>query len=422
MKPLLLVLLAASLVANVVLGVMARRSASASSSDPVPPAAAAANPASSSSAPGQAGTAPTGGKPTGGSSATASAPVGAVWRAATTEEDLHRTVADLRAAGYPPDVVRAVVNHLLKLHFASREPNAGKPFWKQGAPTPETVAAQAALNNDRRTLFEALLGPDARPSAMLEGEFRERRYGTLSDDKIDALAKIERDYSEMSAEAWAKRRNSSVANMETSMQTQQLMEKEKLADMAAVLTPEELAQYEMRNSPSARQLMNNLRNVDITEAEYNRLYQAQKAFDEANPRRANFDATSYAQRQTAQQALNEQTRTVLGDERFYSYLEGADNNYANTSQVLTKYPAVTPATTYKVYQLQVELQSLMNQGARGGAMSPDKIAEMRTTVESYNARLEALIGAEAAEAYRKQGPGRAFAAFRSMPRPAPTGG
>ena len=201
------------------------------------------------------------------------------------------------------------------------------------------------------------------------------------------------------------------------MQTQQLMEKEKLADMAAVLSPEELAQYELRNSPTARTLMNNIRNVDITEAEYARLYQAQKAFEEANPRRTVTDQNTYVQRQTAQLALNEQVREVLGDSRFYAYLEGADFNYANVAKTLTAYPTVTPAASYQVYRLQNELQAAMAQTSREGRPSPEKMAEMRTTVESYNTRLETLIGAEAAAAYRKQGMGRIFESFRNTPRP-----
>ncbi|HEY8995720.1 MAG TPA: hypothetical protein VIM71_13715 [Lacunisphaera sp.] len=417
MKSVLYVLLAASLVANVVLGVMARRSASAVST---------ATPASAATSTGATGVreastqAAVAGQPkaSGGDNAPSAVLTGAVWHAPKSEQDLHRIVADLRAAGYPPDLIRAVVNELLKEHFASRDPNAGQPFWKRNVQTPESFAAQSALGNERRALFEALLGSDARPSSMMDADSRERRYGTLSDDKIDALAKIERDYGEMSAEAWAKRRGNMTTNMEATMQAQQLMEKEKMADMAAVLTPEELAQYEMRNSPSAHTLINNLRNVDITEAEYARLYQAQKTLDEANPQRATMDQNAYLQRQTAQMAFNEEVRTLLGESRFYSYLEGADHNYANVAKALTAYPTVTSAVSYQVYRLQNELQLTMAQASRGGAPSPEKMAEIRTTMESYNTRLETLIGVEAAAAYRKQGMGRMFDSYRNAPRPA----
>jgi len=414
MKPLLFVLLAASLVANVVLGVLARRSSSPASGAPalVPVTGDSA----SALAPGQSPATVAIGSPGGSAAAPASVPT--VWHAANTDQDLHRVVAGLRAAGYPATVIRAVINQLLNERYAARQPDAGQPFWKQGLSTPETAAAQTVLNNERQALFESLLGPDARPSAVLTPVVRDRRYGALSDDKIDAIAKIERDYNEMSAEAWAKRRGNAVTSMDAMMQSQQLMEKEKLADLASVLTPEELAQYEMRNSNVARTLFNNLRNVEITEAEYARLYQAQKAFTVANPPRSTMDGVTYAQRQLAQLALNEQARAVLGDARFYSYLEGADSSYANVAQALGKYPAVTPAATYQVYQLQTELQSQMTQlqSVRSGPPPPEKMEELRTTVASYNTRLEATLGTEVAEAYRNQGMGRIFTSFRQAPR------
>jgi hypothetical protein len=417
MKPLLFVLLAASLAANIVLALRSGRSpSSVATSAPSSSATATAAPeAAGQTATGSVAISNSRG---GGTAAVAPAPVGAVWRSAVTEADLHRVVADLRAAGYPPEIVRAVMQQLLKTRFAAREPNAGQPYWKHSNQTPDAVAAQNAVNNERRELLEALLGDDARPSAMLDAETRLRRYGPISEEKIDLLAKIERDYNEMSAEAWAKRRGNIVVSNDTLMQTQQLMEQEKFADMAAVLTPEELREYELRNSQAARTLINNLRNVDITETEYARLYQAQKAFNDANPRRTTMDASSFSQRQTAQMALNEEARTVLGDERFYPYLEGSDYQYASVAKAFVAHPAVTPAVAYQVYQLQNELQAVMVQASRDGPPSQEKVAEMRTVVESYNARLETLIGAEAAEAYRKQGNGRMFSSFRNMPRPA----
>jgi hypothetical protein len=416
MKSFLLVLLAASLAANLVLSVLAWRSTSATSANVLSAQAAATGTAGSS----RATATSSGGVPEKMSAGTAvgqDALSGTGWHGARTDQDLHRLVADLRAAGYPASLVRAVVNQLLTERFAPRSPNAGQPFWKRGFPTPEMAAAQTALNSERQALFEALLGPDARPSALLDGDGRERRYGALPDDKIDAIARIERDYNEMSAESWAKRKGNAVASMDTLMQSEQLMEQEKLADLAKVLTPEELAQYEMRNSNAARALFNNLRNVDITDAEYAQLYEAQKAFEAATPRRSTMDQAAYMQRVSAQMALNEAARAVLGESRFYAYVEGADSMYAMAARALNKFPTVTPAASYQVYQLQVELQ---NQIARNASpqMSPAQAEALRNLVESYNNKLELLVGTAAANAYRNQGMGQVFKSFRSTPRAA----
>jgi hypothetical protein len=347
---------------------------------------------------------------------------GLQWRSPRTDHDLRTLVSDLRSAGFPGPVVRAVVNQLLTERYAARQPDASLPFWKRGVLTPELLDAQQALNREKQQETEALLGPDARPSAVLDATTRGRRYGGLSDDKVDALVKIERDYNEVQSKLTALRENG-VSGLESLSQQMTTVEKEKSADIATLLTPEELKQYEMRNSSSANRLVNNLRKVDINEAEYTALYQLQKAFDTANPQRAFVTAATQADRQAAMLALHEQVRAVLGDDRFFQYAETADFAYANVARFAAKYPAITPAISYQVYQLQTELQgALTRNNTGGGAPNPTRAQELRTLAENYNQRLETLIGHEAAEAYRKDNNGRVFNALRNQPRTAPGAG
>ena len=408
MKPLLIALLAASLAANVALLIRTRPSAVTAASPetggPVKPGSAStSNPTAA-----QNHGAFSSGRGDGDTTLAS-----LTWQPVDSEQDLHQVVARLRAAGYPPAVIRAVVNHLLTEYFASRQPTAGLPYWKQRG-GPEVAASINALNQERRALFDSLLGADALPSAQLKPGERERRYGNLSDEKINALATIERDYSEINFEMWAKGRGGAGGNR-AAAQSQELMEQEKLADYAAVLTPEELKQYQMRSSSSAQSLMNNLRTVDVSEAEYARLFELRKRFDDANPMRPNMDTALFAQRQVQQMALNEEAREVLGEERFYAYLAEADRQYGQVAQALSAQGPVPPATSYQVYQLQHEIQRRVNQAARNGQMSKEKTEEVRTWIEAANIRLNTLLGPEAANAYRSHGQGRIFSAFRAPP-------
>lgn len=398
MKPLLFVLLAASLAANVVLALRTKSPVAASPASTTSPAIRASSPPAVADAARPAGTTDVKAAPV--ASATP------VWKPVANDADLHRLVTDLRGAGFPPAVIRAVVGQLLNDRFASRQPGAGQPFWKQGVPTPETIAAQNALQKERQALFESLLGADARPSATMDMTSRQRRYGHLSDEKLDAVARIERDYGEMNAELWARRRGNASGDGLSVRQGQQMMEEEKLADLATVLTPDELAQYEMRNSATARTVMNNLHKVEISEREYAQIYAAQKDLDAAYSTSAG--AVNFAQRQADQLVVHEKARAVLGEERFYSYLEGADMNYAQAAKTFSAFPAVTPEKTYAVYQLQIELQGIVGQLTRDGPLSPEKIAEVRKTSDAYNAQLEQIVGPDAAEAYRKLTMGRMF--------------
>lgn len=408
MKLLTVALLALSLAGNAVLAYLVFSSASAG---PVPQSTAATGtPRVEANAHRTADT---------GTPAKPAAPAaGLQWRSPRTDHDLRALVSDLRSAGFPGPVVRAVVNQLLTERYAALRPDTGQPFWKHSSSSPELIDAQQALNREKQKETDALLGPDARPSAVLDAVTRERRYGRLSDEQVDAVVKIEQDYGDVRNKLSALRQEGA-PGVDSLFQQLATLEKEKSADLAALLSPAELEQYEMRNSPSANRLANNLRKVDINEAEYTALYQLQKAFDAANPQRVVANASSQADRQAATLALNEQVRAVLGDDRFYKYAEASDFGYANVVRFAAKYPAITPAVSYQVYQLQTELQGLLTRSGSGGAPpSPARQQEMRTLAENYNQRLNALIGAEAAEAFRKEGNGRVFGVFRV---PVPSG-
>lgn len=420
MKPLLFVLLAVSLAGNVAQFLVTRSSAAGTTSGDRSGSSTESTSAASGSS--GAGLDRTKAKGSTSSSTTdaasaASAAGGDTWRQPKTDADLRALVARLRAAGYPTPVIRAVVNQLLNERFATRRPGADQPFWKRsGPPKPEIMAAQQAANAERRSLYESLLGTDAQAASSLDAATREQRYGRLDDAKINALTKIEQDYGEMASQAYSRSNTNASNSAQTFMQIQRMMEAEKLADIAKLLTPQELEEYEMRTSRSASTLMNSLRNVDVSESEYRSLFQAQKAFDAANP--TDFqNPSAFAQRTAAQLTLNEQMRSLLGETRFYSYLETADRNYANVAQAFTKFPSVTPATTYQVYQMQNELQSAMaSAGGRGAQGNPNAMTDIRAKIDSYNMRLETLVGAEAAASYRTQPMGRMFTIPRNAPR------
>jgi len=325
-----------------------------------------------------------------------------IWQTLKPDLDLHGLVANLRAAGFPPAVVRAVVGQMISERLAGTG-TEHLPFWMQHSSNPEFLAAQQQQSAQHRDMMSELLGPDARPSASLDPATRERRYGSLSDEKIDQLDAITRDFNDMRSKLYADRKPGDVQSM---MGTQMAMEQELRKELASVLTPAELEQYEMRSSQSASRLMGNLKGFDVNEAEYTALFRAQKAYDAVDPLRAGV-ATSDAMvlRAAAQEELNEQARAVLTDDRFYEYLKGADSTYARTAQFTANYPAITPATTYELAQIERNYQAAMMAGARssaGGAPSSERMALLTAARKDYQDRINTLLGPETAAAYAQR--------------------
>jgi hypothetical protein len=395
MKTLLVPLLLLSLAGNAALVFFALRSAPTADQ----PAAVVA---ASTQTTGVAPAATSKPVPTASPSAAGSTVTPAIWQNLKPGSSLHDLVANLRAAGFPPAVVRAVVNQMIAERLSS--PGLDDlPFWKKNFNNPEYRAAQEQMNTDRRNLLTELLGPDARPSAMMDPVSRERRFGSLSDDKIDQIETINRDFSEMRMKLLADRKPGDAQN---TMAVQAGMEQELQKELATALTPAELEQYEMRSSQSANRVMSNLKGLDVNEAEYTALFRAQKAYDAVDPlRTGGMTPDTMVLRAAAQEELNEQARTVLTDDRFYEYLKSADSNYARAAQFTASYPTITPAATYELAQIERNYQAAMMAGARNnasGAPSSERMAQLTAARKNYQERINALLGPETAAAYAQR--------------------
>lgn len=328
-------------------------------------------------------------------------------RAARSHEELRALVHELRAAGVPGNLIRAWVAELIKPRFAGREP--AQPFWRRLSPTPEQVAATQALTAERQALLEDLLGADALPAATLSAFQREMRYGNLSDEKLNAVALIERDYDEVRNRSSAERETNVRARISSEAEQHRLLEQEKMRDLAAVLSPAELEQYALRNSRVAQGLMSSLRGLEVTADEFAALYRLQLDVDQKHPMTfaADPDPVAVAARMQAADEANQQARAILTDDRYFRYLESVDFGYASIARFAADFPQISRETTLKVHRLQIELHDAWRQAQRtkGRPNPPD--------TKAYEARLVELLGPEAAAAYKKQRFGRIFSSVPS---------
>lgn len=385
MKSLLVPLLVLSLAGNALLALLVLRPVVSSSAGPAGHAAAPVKSSSPVAAPPPL------------AAAAEKPPIS--WQTLKPGPDLHTLIGNLRAAGFPPSVIRAVAVQLVSERLGSGGVE-NLPFWRQNPNNPEFVAAQQQLAVQRREMLGDLLGPDARPSALLDPVVREQRYGQLPDEKVDQLETVTRDYNELRTKLFAERK---AGDMPGTAGAFAEVEAELHAELATILSPAELEQYEMRSSPSATRLTAILKNVDVTEAEYTALFRAQKTFDAANPMRAGVMTTeAMMQQTTALGQLNEQARTVLPDDRFYEYLKGADLGYASIAQFTAKHPAITPAMTFDLSKIEKDFQltsMAFSVVASAGPPSLERTAQFMAARKEYEARINTLLGPENGAAY-----------------------
>lgn len=330
-----------------------------------------------------------------------------LWTDLYPANDLAALVTRLRAAGFPPKVVRAMIQQLINDQIAAKTPEEKRPYWARDL-SGKTREAQTAANRERQDLLESLLGAEGRPSALLNDSERARRYGGLSDAKIDALVKLERDYDEVMNLVMAERVARPLTAEESRRfgQERELVEREKRAELATLLTSAELAEYERRNSPTAARLTHQLRQIEVNEQEYTALYLLQKSFDEKFPQ-STMSAEAYRARQIAQLELNEQVKSVLTGDRFYDYLSSTDSQYNQTKEFTKNYPAITAPDVYAIYRVQQQLQAAALSIGQSQSLTPAQRSEqMRSIATDYGLQLSSLLGPEALEAFKKTPQGR----------------
>jgi hypothetical protein len=395
MKRALLIILGLSLASNAWLLWSSRR-ASVSGAPTGAPATAAVvdrgGPATPSASGADAGFAP----------AESRAVSGVTWRELRTEDDYRRMADELRAAGFPSHLVYRVLQDVYDQWLRLDSPVFKAPFWQRRLVASSAAAMEHEKQREART---EQLFPDVTRAEKVDPSWRARRYGDLSLEKIAAISAIERDYSQMRRNLPSPIQDGRVlpGAVETRQQQNELLKSELRADLAKVLTPAELEAYELRSSDSAQRTARMLQDVTLTADEFSVLARARDTYDAAmNARSASPD--TMRQQQEARDAYLAQLRTTLNDDRFYTALEGFDQTYRSIAALGNQFPSVTAAKAYEAMQLRNQMQAALGSLAANGPTRETIDAEFTR----WNARLESVLGVEAANAFRQSPAGREF--------------
>lgn len=330
---------------------------------------------------------------------------GVVWRAAGTPEELRKLAEDLRAAGFPPDAIRSLIYQSVRGSRTTTEALAKLPFWHQGYQSKAGRELREQWFRDVTAIEETVLGK--RQPHEIDPLQRAARYGNLPDDKVAALAKVEQDYGEI---YWQQRRGADGVDALETFEGRariRLLEEEKERDLAAMLTPEEFEDYERRGSRAAQPVIAGVSEIEVTPEEYMALYQLQRSYLASIPRTESpEEMAAYLHGMVAPP---EQVRTVLKDDRFYSYMEKTDPVYAQVARFAKTTPSLTRDQTYQLYQLQsAALLAVARTAAPGQQSDLANLPAGRAAAAPFSAQLDTLLGPAAAAAYRRSTMGRMF--------------
>lgn len=249
-------------------------------------------------------------------------------------DDLREYAARLRQAGFPGDMVRAIIVAQLGENNESRRRAVwGTPdevnYWKQPSRSPAEEKAVRELRREENRLLREALGADAESPDSLNYSRDTAGLAILSAEKAERVRQLLRERDERREDLYA-------INGYTS-EGLSAADREFRNSLRRVLTPSEALEYELRTSSRARLLREELAGSGVTEAEFRSIYDLKTAFDEQfEPGLRSSDPAQDPVRTKAGEMLRDQIRAQLGPERAAEYERMGDYYYKRTTEVIAR--------------------------------------------------------------------------------------
>ena len=337
------------------------------------------------------------------------------WRMVESE-DYKKYIANLRAIGCPEETIRDIIIADVNKLFASRRTQtSGQPqeefkFWKKGRTMfrgldEEKIKQQKELAREKHTLIKDLLGIDYVDNTSTAEAFNpfSEMLGFLARGKQQQVAELEATYV-AKQEKLFENRGAGPPTPEDREKFRQL-ERQKEAEIAKTLTPQEFEDYQLRMSRTARALRNSLGDFDATEQEFRELYNARKSFDDQFGPFSNNDedTATFVQRTRARADMEKQLQQTLGPERFKQW--DYESQYASSSlRSVAEEHGVPRENIYQAFDVRKESQraaaEILANAALGGADRQAALANIRTAAEL---EWRNLLGADGWNTYTRRG-------------------
>ncbi len=328
-----------------------------------------------------------------------STPHRVLWSTLATH-DLRILNARLRAAGFRKYIVEAIIRHEVRARYDSQisamwAPDPSTPFWKPAARhfDEDQLIRIMQLQRERSALLRDLMGDGLSTLAPITAAQRQT-FSALSPAQINVVRQIEDDYAQMAA---AVRAGANDIILQEDRDKLALLAQERATDLAAVLSPAELADYEMKSSPSTQFLRKALIEFAPSESEFLAISKAQTLFNEQFP---NIDmATPLDLQRQAQQVNQRNLRDALGDTRYADYVREMSDDYQQLYRI-GKNNGIPTSSTIEAFNLRDSVAQLSNQIFDDPSLSVDgKRAALQELAGNTRRQLIGLLGPTAATAY-----------------------
>lgn len=281
---------------------------------------------------------------------------------------------------------------------AAQAANAGDGKWWRSK-SGNGALSREQMAQARRELSDAMIAAFGDDLGI--GGMDNSRFAFLPADKRDKLRSILEDYDELMAKFGAQ----GGIQLASDKEKLKLLTSERDRDIAALLTPEEKADYDMRTSATANNLRNRYGDGIASEDEFKKLYALQKAYDDKFPPEAftgRVTPDMMKARSDAALQLQAEMRAAVGDESYAALKRASDSDLKQVDSLVARLN-LAPDTTDRVAALRdsyaTESQRIMADTATPFPQRRDQLTALAARAKTD---LTGTLGAEAADAYAQR--------------------
>ncbi len=351
------------------------------------------------------------------------------------KDDLKALVASLRAVQCPEltvqDIILAEVNRRYQAKTREIWPErfAVKPYWEvekrdpeQSKKNRERSRQDRELQKEKSALLVELLGVD--PEKLRREEegldhylnWQEQRVSFLPEAKRADVARYLEEFEEKRQEYYERNRG---LHDDESRAEQKKMEADLLKGLAQFLSPQELREYELRNSQTATQLSHDLRYLSLNREQYEAIFDIRKKYGNSIYNYGDLDAGGRQRVEETKKAMNAELAAALGPQAGKEYERSQDYSYQQLTQLARRYD-LPAGTAGKVYDYKAVAEQTVKTMREDTTLTPEQRQAALTRIrEETEQTVKATLGEENFKRYLRSGGYWINNLAPTLPRPRP---
>jgi hypothetical protein len=282
--------------------------------------------------------------------------------------DLKEFIGRLRAVGCPEETIQDIILAEVNRQYLSRSreiwPDRYKatPFWETTRPDPtdykknrERTRKDQELQKEKSAELVELLGIDPEKERRKEDGLNDpyswmsSRISFLPESKREAVQKYLEEFEDKRQEFYARNRGLYDAQYRSE---QKQLEAEQFRGLAQFLTPQELREYELRQSQMASQLSFDLRGMTISREQYEAIFDIRKKYGDSIYNYGDIETKEGRQAvEDSKKSLQAELVAALGPEKGKEYERSQDYSYQQLVRLVGR-TDLPPETAVKVYDFK----------------------------------------------------------------------